>query len=84
MSISFPKTWSSGEVLTASDMKGNLDAMKNKAQKLSSGDVVPPTAAWMTTAHIMQGRYDSVTNITNNVSGVFGGRNICNALDDAL
>tara|TARA_R110002051_G_scaffold3157_3_gene17044 strand:+ start:11847 stop:12503 length:657 start_codon:yes stop_codon:yes gene_type:complete len=75
MSISFPKTWSSGEVLTASDTKGNLDAMKNKAQKLSAGDVVPPTAAWMTTAHIMQGRYDSVTNITNNVSGVFGGRN---------
>jgi hypothetical protein len=74
MAISFPKTWSSGEVVTASDMKSNLDAMKNKQQKLASSDI-DTAAAWVQTPHIMQGRYDSVTNITNNVSGVFGGRN---------
>ncbi len=74
MAISFPKTWSSGEVVTASDMKSNLDAIKNKQQKLASSDI-DTAAAWVQTPHIMQGRYDSVTNITNNVSGVFGGRN---------
>lgn len=74
MAITFPKTWSSGETLTASDTKNNLDAMRDKAQKLVAGDV-NTSSAWITTAHIMQGRYDSVTNITNNVSGVFGGRN---------
>jgi hypothetical protein len=74
MAITFPKTWSSGETLTASDTKNNLDAMRDKAQKVVAGDV-NTSSAWITTAHIMQGRYDSVTNITNNVSGVFGGRN---------
>jgi hypothetical protein len=74
MSITFPKSWVAGETLTASDTKGNLDAMRDKAQKLSSSDV-NTTSSWITTAHIMRGRYDSVTNITNNVSGVFGGRN---------
>jgi hypothetical protein len=74
MAITFPKTWSSGETLTASDTKNNLDAMRDKAQKLVASDV-NTSSAWITTSHIMQGRYDSVTNITNNVSGVFGGRN---------
>ena len=74
MAITFPKTWSSGEVLTASDMKDNLDAMRDKQQKLATADI-DTSAAWVQTPHIMQGRYDSVTNITNNVSGVFGGRN---------
>lgn len=74
MSITFPKTWSSGETVKAADAKGNLDAMKDKAQKLSSADI-DTSSAWMTTAHIMKGRYDVSTNITNNVSGVFGGRN---------
>ena len=74
MSISFPKTWSSGETLTASDTKNNLDAMRDKAQKMVAADV-NTSSAWINTSHIMQGRYDAVTNITNNVSGVFGGRN---------
>jgi len=74
MAITFPKTWSSGEVVTASDMKGNLDAMRDKQQKLATADIDTATA-WVQTPHIMQGRYDSVTNITHNVSGVFGGRN---------
>jgi hypothetical protein len=74
MAITFPKTWSSGETLTASDTKNNLDAMRDKAQKLVAADI-NTSSAWITTAHIMDGRYDSVTNITNNVSGVFGGRN---------
>lgn len=73
MAITFPKTWSTGETLTASDTKNNLDAMRDKAQKLTSADI-NTSSSWITTAHIMQGRYDSVTNITNNVSGVFGGR----------
>ena len=74
MAITFPKTWSSGEVVTASDMKNNLDAMRDKQQKLATADIDTSTA-WVQTPHIMQGRYDSVTNITHNVSGVFGGRN---------
>ena len=74
MAITFPKTWSSGETLTASDTKNNLDAMRDKAQKMVAADV-NTSSAWITTSHIMQGRYDAVTNITNNVSGVFGGRN---------
>lgn len=73
MAISFPKTWSSGEVLTASDTKNNLDAMRDKAQKLVSADI-NTSSAWINTSHIMSGRYDSITNISNNVSGVFGGR----------
>ena len=74
MAITFPKTWSTGETLTASDTKDNLDAMRDKAQKLSAADI-NTSSAWITTAHIMQGRYNSVTNITSNVSGVFGGKN---------
>ena len=74
MAITFPKTWSTGETLDAVDAKNNLDAMRDKAQKLVAGDV-NTSSAWITTSHLMQGSYNSVTNITNNVSGVFGGRN---------
>lgn len=74
MSISFPKTWVSGEVVKASDVDNNLEAMKNKAQKLTASDLTTGTA-WITTSHIMQPRFDTLTNVSNNVSGVFGGRN---------
>ena len=74
MAITFPKTWSGGEVVDAIDMKNNLDAMRDKQQKLAVADI-DTAAVWVQTPHIMQGRYDPVTNITHNVSGVFGGRN---------
>tara|TARA_Y100001938_G_C8085206_1_gene431513 strand:- start:1714 stop:2382 length:669 start_codon:yes stop_codon:yes gene_type:complete len=74
MPITFPKTWSTGEALKSADTLGNLDAMKNEAQKLDTANVEKANP-WITTAHIMQPRYDVTTNITNNVSGVFGGRN---------
>ena len=68
------ETWSTGETLKSADALGNLDAMKNEAQKLDTANVETANP-WITTAHIMQPRYDITTNITNNVSGVFGGRN---------
>lgn len=73
MSISFPKTWVANEKLTAQDTRANLDAMKNKQQRITSGDVnlVSP---WIQTHHIMQGRYEPITNLSVNTSGVFGGR----------
>ena len=73
MAISL-KSWVSGEVLKASDADANLEAMKNKAQKLSNTDLKTGTT-WVTTSHIMQPRFDVLTNVSNNVSGVFGGRN---------
>jgi len=74
MAITFPKTWSNGETLTASDTKNNLDAMRDKAQKLVAGDV-NTASAWINTHHIMQPSYNSVTNVSSAVSGVFGGQN---------
>jgi hypothetical protein len=73
MSISFPKTWTS-EKLNAEDVRDNLDAMKLKQQQLSASDM-QLASKWIDTEHIMQGRYTSTTNITENVSGTFGGRN---------
>lgn len=73
MSISFPKTWTS-EKLNAEDVRNNLDAMKRKQQQLSASDM-QLASKWIDTEHIMQGRYTSTTNITENVSGTFGGRN---------
>ena len=73
MSISFPKTWTS-EKLNAEDVRDNLDAMKRKQQQLSASDM-QLASKWIDTEHIMQGRYTSTTNITQNVSGTFGGRN---------
>ena len=73
MAISFPKTWSSGETLTASDTKNNLDAMRDKAQQLSAADV-NTASAWIGTHHIMSPSYNPTTNVTTAVSGVYGGR----------
>tara|TARA_Y100000401_G_scaffold91640_1_gene77420 strand:+ start:141 stop:794 length:654 start_codon:yes stop_codon:yes gene_type:complete len=73
MSITFPKTWASGETLKAEDTRNNLDAMRNKQQGLGITDL-ELSSQWVDTHHIMQGRYTSTTNIVENVSGVFGGR----------
>ena len=74
MAITFPKTWSTGDVLTASDTKSNLDAMRNKAQQLEAADVTTGSS-WLNTHHLMQSSYNPLTNITTAVSGVYGGRN---------
>ena len=73
MAITFPKTWSSGEVVDAVDMRGNLDAMRDKAQKLAAADVTTGSA-WVKTSHLMQPSYNPVTNVSTAVSGVYGGR----------
>ena len=73
MSISFPKTWTS-ERLDAEDVRDNLDAMKNKQQKLGGSDM-QTSLSWIDTHHLMQGRYTTTTNMTENISGTFAGRN---------
>lgn len=73
MSISFPKTWTS-EKLNAEDVRDNLDAMKRKQHKLLSTDM-QTSSAWIDTYHLMQGRYTTTTNMTENISGTFAGRN---------
>ena len=73
MSVTFPKTWTANEKLTAQDTRANLDAMKDKQQRITSGDV-QVASPWIQTHHIMQGRYDPIRNVSVNVSGVFGGR----------
>lgn len=73
MSISFPKTWTS-ERLDAQDVRSNLDAMKNKQQKLLDIDM-QRSLPWIDTHHLMQGRYTTTTNMTENISGIFAGRN---------
>lgn len=73
MSISFPKTWTS-ERLDAEDVRNNLDAMKNKQQKLGGSDM-QTSLSWIDTHHLMQGRYTTTTNMTENISGTFAGRN---------
>jgi len=73
MSITFPKTWSA-EQLNAQDVRGNLDAMKNKQQQLGGSDM-QTGAKWINTHHLMQGRYTTTTNTVENISGTFGGRN---------
>ena len=64
MSISFPKTWTS-ERLDAQDVRSNLDAMKNKQQKLLDTDM-QRSLPWIDTHHLMQGRYTTTTNMTDN------------------
>jgi hypothetical protein len=73
VAITFPKTWSSGEVLTASDMKNNLDAMRDKAQQLAAADVTT-ASAWMNTHHVMEPSYNPVNNVTTAVTGAYGGK----------
>jgi len=73
MSISFPKTWSS-ERLDATDVRDNLDAMKNKQQKLGGSDM-QTSLSWIDTHHLMEGRYTTTTNMTENISGTFAGKN---------
>tara|TARA_R100000005_G_C5002633_1_gene210339 strand:- start:7129 stop:7791 length:663 start_codon:yes stop_codon:yes gene_type:complete len=73
MSVTFPKTWAASEKLRAQDVRDNLDAMKDKQQRITSGDV-QLASPWIQTHHIMQGRYDPIRNVSVNVSGVFGGR----------
>ena len=73
MSISFPKTWTA-EKLDASDVRDNLDAIKRKQNKLTSSDLDLATK-WIDTHHIMQGRYTTTTNMAENVSGTFAGKN---------
>ena len=73
MSITFPKTFVTGETVRAQDVRNNLDAMLDKQQNLSAGDM-QLVAKWADTQHIMQGRYDSIRNVAVNVSGVFGGQ----------
>lgn len=73
MSISFPKSWST-ERLNANDVRDNLDAMKTKQLKLSKSDM-QRSSVWIDTHHIMQGRYTPTTNMSENVSGTYAGRN---------
>lgn len=73
MSITFPKTFGT-EQLNAQDVRGNLDAMKNKQQQLGGSDM-QTGAKWINTHHLMQGRYTTTTNTVENISGTFGGRN---------
>lgn len=74
MSITFPKTWTSGEKLSASDVQSNMDAMLVKQQKLGASDLDIGNKFYNTN-HIVQGEYNAVTNVVSNVSGVFGGQN---------
>lgn len=72
MSITFPKTWTT-EALNASDVNANLDAMLIKQQKLASTDLNMGNK-FFDTKHIVRGDYNTVTNVVENVSGVFGGQ----------
>lgn len=75
MSISFPKTWATGDKLLAEDVRFNSEALQEKTHKTSSGDWdLNPTNGWYDTSHIMDSRYSPTENISVNVSGVFGGR----------
>ena len=66
MSITFPKTWAASEIINASDVRSNLDAMQKKQAKLSASDFA--TGQWIDTHHIMEGRYEPTPNISVNVS----------------
>jgi len=72
MSITFPKTWTT-EVLEASDVMDNFDAIQKKSHRLLSSDVT--TDKWIDTRHIVNPDYNPYTNIMTGVSGVFGGQN---------
>lgn len=71
MSITFPKSWTTNDKLLSSDVQANLEEIVKKGQKIGGSDVT--TSAWLETKHIVKPDYNPVTNITSNVSGVFGG-----------
>lgn len=73
MSITFPKTWTTGEVLNAEDVRSNADALKLKQQQTNNTDF-ELARQWYDTNHIMDSRYSPTDNISVNVSGVFAGR----------
>ena len=66
------KTWVSGDVLTASDLQGNLDGVKNYSHNVVAADL--KATQWVDTKHIMPGVIDAQTTVTNNCSGLFGGQ----------
>jgi len=72
MAITFPKTWGT-EVLTASDVRDNLDAMQDKLHKLGGSDV--SSSQWIDTKHIVNPDFNPYTNMVTGVSGLFGGQN---------
>lgn len=73
MSITFPKTWSTGETLLAEDVRFNTEALQSKQHKTQGNDW-DLNNQWYDTNHIMDNRYSPTENISLNVSGVFGGR----------
>jgi len=72
MSISFTKTWTTGEKLLAEDVRFNLEDLQKKQHKTSGSDWA--TDQWIDTRHLMDNRYEPTQNISVNVSGVFGGK----------
>ena len=73
MSITFPKSWTTGEKLLAEDIRLNAKELQKKQQSTLSSDF-DLLSKWYETNHIMDNRYSPTDNISVNVSGVFAGQ----------
>tara|TARA_R100000808_G_scaffold186_2_gene1212 strand:- start:1171 stop:1797 length:627 start_codon:yes stop_codon:yes gene_type:complete len=69
MPITIPKTWASNEVLDASDMNANLNAIKEGVAGTDS--TWWTTGQWIEAKHIVNPVLETVQNATHNVSGYF-------------
>lgn len=73
MSVTFPKNFAANDTVLAQDVRANLNAIRDKQQSINNVDI-RTNQTWVDTHHIMQGRYSTTTNLSINVSGVFGGK----------
>lgn len=73
MPITIPKTWASGEVLTAADLNSNISALKSGVANTDSSWWV--TGKWIEAKHIVSPFIESVQNATHHVSGWYCSQN---------
>ncbi len=73
MPISIPKTWSSGEVLTAADVNLNLTKIKEGVSNAESGWWT--ASKWIEAKHVVTPFIESTQNATHHVSGWYCSQN---------
>jgi hypothetical protein len=73
MPITIPKTWVSGETLSATDMNSNLNAIKGGVANAESGWWT--SGQWIEAKHVVSPFIESTRNATHHVSGWYCSQN---------
>lgn len=79
MAYTITKTWATGDIIKATEVQGELDAVRLYMSQVPSNAV--NVSKWVDSKHIVRGEYDPVTNQARYVSGLFGGVGVLNSAD---